>query len=206
MRGLISITSSLLLIYYLLRSGVEGGSMFEVIFSLGFFWFNMCLSLISNLRVCYPRLAILKVLLWLPLSCDFREWESRRRQSLCFHVDVLKTREQEETALGGHLCLKFLAFGGQGLKYNLWYAARECQGHVTHVLAVSGPSKWATLTLGKLKTNLLFSVFFILFSISSLFPLDSLSFFPWKQTPWFLTLREKKRERKKKKKKPFSFN
>lgn len=71
MRGLISITSSLLLIYYLLRSGVEGGSMFEVIFSLGFFWFNMCLSLISNLRVCYPRLAILKVLLWLPLSCPF---------------------------------------------------------------------------------------------------------------------------------------
>lgn len=69
--------------------------------------------------------------------------------------------------------MKFWAFGGQGLKPSLWYKNCACQGHLTPpALAVSGPSKWAILTYGKTQnTNLLFSVFLFLCSVSCLFPL-----------------------------------
>lgn len=155
----------------------------------------MCLPPISYLRVCNPRLAIRKVLLWLPLYSDFRWWESCRRQSLCFHADVLKTAKKEGWALWRCLVWNSRYAVGKSWSHTCDVRFWACQTQTTSSLQHQAPAK-EQVPHSRLKHKFPFPWFFVsfvnLFSIS-----NQISFLPSFKTdsPWFYSQEKKKKKK-----------
>lgn len=164
-------------------------------FSLDFFWFNMCLSAVSYLRACNPRLAILQVLPWLPLPVTSGHDKAAGSRVYAFMQMFSNHRERSASFVSTRVWYSWPSVGNLVI-----YGQYVCDPPYMECFLQCQPLPNEQLShLGQLglKTPIHFSLcfvsFFNLFSISNLICspsfLDSAWFSPWRKKrkiPFFL--------------------